>query len=88
MATPIDIQAELDRLLEENPDAKKYVTKLWYLPAGQSAPPEVTHVVAIASATSSERQLRIGCVVVPQYAALLDALLAMVATQPPPAKKV
>ena len=85
MATPIDIQAELDRLLAENPDAQQYVTKLWYLPAGTAPSADVTHVVAVASATSAERQLRIGCVVVPKYAALVDALLAMIATQPPKA---
>jgi len=78
----VDIQAQLDAWLAESPDAQKYVTKLWYVPGGTLPPADVTHTIRLASIMSAERHLTIGLVVKPQYAALLDVLLAMVATQP------
>jgi hypothetical protein len=81
--TPINIQQALDDWLAGNAAAQQYVTKLWYLPAGQPAPPDVTHRIAVTSNVSADRALTIGLVVKPQYAVMLDALLALVATQPP-----
>lgn len=78
----INVQEQLDKWLEGNLEAQKYVTKLWYIPSGSKPPADVTHVVRLASAKSVERSLNIGLVVKPQYAAMLDMLLAMVATQP------
>jgi hypothetical protein len=78
----VDVQEHLDNWLESNPGAQKYVTKLWYIPMGTPVPSDVTHVARLASAKSAERSLTVGLVVKPQYAAALDMLLAMVATQP------
>lgn len=82
-STPLDIQAKLDFWLESNPSAQKYITKLWYIPQGQKPPADVTHTVRLGSVASPERALSIGLVVKPEFALLLDALLAMAATQPP-----
>lgn len=84
MAAPIDIQAKLDELLAGNPDVQQYITKVWYVPEGQPVPPDVTQIVTVASVTSADRVLRLGVVMVPKYAALIDMLLAMVVTQPKP----
>ena len=83
---PIDIQAKLDEWLAANPDAQKYVSKLYYLPGLPGTTPlpaDVTHTIRLGSAISIERALLIGLVVLPQYAVVLDALLAMLVTQPP-----
>lgn len=79
---PVDIQARLDQWLDENTAAQKYVEKLWYIPEGEAPPPEVTHVIKLSSVASAERQLKIGLVVKPGFAQMLDALLAMLGTRP------
>lgn len=79
---PIDIQAKLDEFLASNAALQKYVTKLWYVPQGEQPPPEVTHTIRLNSVASPERSLVIGLVVKPEFALLLDTLLAMVATRP------
>lgn len=81
---PIDIQAQLDHWLASNPAAQKYVTKLWYVPAGLEPPPDVTHMIELRSQLSAERSISIGLVVVPEFAIILDGLLGLIATQPPP----
>lgn len=78
----VNIQEELDKWLAENPQAQKYVSKLWHLIPGQPVPADVTHKIALQSETSAERALAIGCVVVPEFAMFLDMLLAMIATNP------
>jgi hypothetical protein len=80
---PVDIQKTLDDWLAGNPAAQKYVSKLWYVPDGQPVPADVTHTIRLASQLSPERALTIGLVVLPEFALVLDALLAMIATQPP-----
>ena len=80
---PVDVQAKLDDWLASNPDAQKYVTKLYYLQDSTPMPEDATHVIRLASAVSQERALIIGVAVLPQYAVILDALLALLATQPP-----
>jgi hypothetical protein len=82
MAETVDVQAKLDEWLESNPAAQKYVSKLWYIPTGNPPPPEVSHTLVLRSTTSAERALTIGLVVKPEFAAMLDAILAMLATQP------
>ena len=52
---PIDVQAQLDAWLEGNEAAQKYVSKLWYLPEGEPAPPDVTHTIRLASIVAAER---------------------------------
>ena len=79
----VDIQTQLDEWLANNPDAQQYVSKLYYVPEGATPPAEVTHVLRLQSEASPERALTIGVVVVPRYAAMLDVLLALIATQPP-----
>ena len=83
LTPPIDIQAKLDEWLASNPDAQKYVSKLYYVPSGGAVPEDATHVIELYSAVAEERTITIAGVVVPQYAVMLDALLALVATQPP-----
>ena len=82
MDTPVDIQAKLDQWLESNADAQKYVTKMYYIQEGHPIPEDVTHTFALTSAQSYERHLLIGLVTVPQYGTMLDAFLALLATQP------
>lgn len=82
MPDPIDIQSELDEWLASNEAAQKYVEKLYYLEDGEVAPDDVTHTLELQSMTSDERSLEVGAVVKPQFAAFLDALLAMIATNP------
>lgn len=81
---PIDIQQLLDSFLESHPEAQQYVSKLWYLPEGTTPPLDVTHTIRLQSLTATDRAISIGLVVYPQYALMLDALLALIATQPPP----
>lgn len=83
MPTPIDIQQLLDSFLESHPEAQQYVSKLWYLPEGSVPPPDVTHQLRLHSLTAADRAISIGLVVYPQYALMLDAILALIATQPP-----
>jgi len=78
----MDIQAKLDEWLEGNAAIQKYVTKLWYIPEGEDAPSDVTHKLRLSSDTSAERALTVGLVVKPEFATVLDGLLAMIATQP------
>src|SRR4030095_2468020 len=73
---------KLDELLAGNPEAQKYVTKLYYVPESEAVPDDATHVLRFSSMLSSERALRIGIVAVPAFAAFLDAMLALLATQP------
>jgi hypothetical protein len=79
----MDIQAQLDQWLADNPAAQQYVLKLWYLHEGEPLPPGVTHTLSLSSVASLERRLGIGLVVKPEFALVLDGFLALVATQPP-----
>jgi hypothetical protein len=81
MAEPVNIQDALDNWLAENPDAQKYVSKLYYVAEGTEVPADATHKVRLSSMLSEERQLTIAAVVLPQFAAFLDMILAMIATQ-------
>lgn len=83
MAEPLDVQQKLDDWLAEHPDVQKYVSKLWYIPEGSEAPPECTHKLRLSSLLSPERALTVGIVVVGEFAVFVDAILAMIATQPP-----
>jgi len=78
----MDIQKQLDQWLASNPTAQQFVTKLWYIREGQPVPADVTHTLRLQSTSSLERHLLIGLVVKPQYAALVDMLLAIIGTQP------
>lgn len=78
----MDIQAKLDEWLASNPEAQKYVSKLYHVPDNQPVPTDATHVLRFGSAQASERALRIAAVCVPEFAVFLDMLLAMIATQP------
>jgi hypothetical protein len=80
----MDIQQKLDEWLAANPDAQQYVSQLYYVPEMARLPEDATHVVRLASAPAPERQVTIAAVVVPKYAVVVDLLLAMVATTPPP----
>lgn len=77
----MDIQAQLDQWLASSPEAQQYITKAWYVPDGTAPPADVTQTLTIRSPHSPERHLMIGLVVKPQYAVMVDAILAMVATQ-------
>jgi hypothetical protein len=79
---PIDIQAQLDKWLEGNPEAQKYVTKLWYVPEGQQAPTECTHKIRLNSVSAQERALSVGVVATKEFALFLDMVLSMIATNP------
>jgi hypothetical protein len=82
---PVNIQQELDAWLAEHPDAQKYIEKLWYLDEDHEPALGVTHLLELRSATSPERALLIGVEAVPSFAVVLEALLALVSTQPPAA---
>lgn len=77
----MDIQTKLDEWLANNPEAQKYVSKLYYVPEGQQAPPDATHKIRLNSQKAHERALNIALVAIPPYSAYLDMLLALVATQ-------
>lgn len=79
----MDIQKKLDEWLASNPEAQKYVNKLWFVPDGGEVPEDATHTFRVQSVQSEERKLVIAADVVPEYAVFLDMLLSMVATQPP-----
>lgn len=81
----MDIQTQLDEWLANNPDAQKYITALYYVPDGGTIPATATHVLRLNSATSLDRALTVALDVKPEFAVMLDALLAMIATAPPPA---
>lgn len=76
-----DIQARLDQLLADNPQAQKYIAKLYYVPGGSKPPADTTHTLTLGSQLSVERHLMIGIVVKLPYSALVEALLALVGTQ-------
>jgi hypothetical protein len=76
------VQEWLDQLLEENSDWQQYIEKLTYLPEGSAVPDGTTQILAITSAKTTERQLVVACELVPQYAAYMEALLALIATSP------
>jgi hypothetical protein len=78
----MDIQQRLDDWLASNPEAQKYVEKLYYVPEGEVPPADATHRMRLTSMQSAERALTIAAVVKPEFAVFLDALLAMIATQP------
>ena len=78
----MDIQQRLDDWLASNPEAQKCVTKLYYVPEGEAPPADATHTLRLGSVQSAERHLTIALVVKPEFAVFLDALLAMIATQP------
>jgi hypothetical protein len=77
----IDIQEKLDEKLEENPEAQKYVSKLYYIPGTTTPSPDVTHVAIVSSMQSRERTFRMGVVAVPAFAVVLDSILALISTQ-------
>ena len=54
----------------------------YYVPEGEVPPADATHILRLTSMQSPERALRVAVVVKPGFAAFLDALLAMIATQP------
>lgn len=83
MALPIDIQQRLDDWLEEEPEAQKYLDKIYYVPFGMPVPYDATHTLQLQSVASDERSLTVALVVKPQFAVFLDMLLSMLATQPP-----
>ena len=78
----MDIQAQLDELLAQNPDLQQYVTKLWYVPDGAPVPADVTHTLVLRSQTAAERHVTVGAVCTPKGVALLELFLALAATQP------
>jgi hypothetical protein len=79
----MDVQKWLDDKLAANAEAQKYVSKVWFIPVGQPTPDDVTHVLTLRSASSPFlRELTIGLVVKPEFVVALDAILAMVTTQP------
>jgi hypothetical protein len=82
VAETVDIQKKLDDWLANNPSAQKYVSKLYYVRSGDDVPDDATQTVTVASAQADARALQIAAVCLPEFAAFLDMLLALVATQP------
>ena len=78
----MDIQQKLDELLAQNTEAQKYIEKLWYIPPGESMPPEVTQTIKLSSASAPmQREITVGMVVKAPYSMALEAVLATAATQ-------
>jgi hypothetical protein len=80
----MDIQKFLDEWLDGNAQVSQYVTAVYYLDEGETIPPDVTHVVSLASKASLDRTFRVGLAVIPRYAFMVDAMLALIATSPQP----
>jgi hypothetical protein len=80
----MDIQQLLDDWLASHPEYQRYILALYYQPPGAPTPEDATHTLTVASVRSDARDFTIAVALAPQYAAMAEALLALLATSPPP----
>jgi hypothetical protein len=80
----MDIQQKLDEILADNPDLQKYIAAWYYVPDGATPPRDVSHLIRVTSTTTAARHASIGIVATPAAGAILEAILALIATQPIP----
>lgn len=79
----MNIQQRLDDWLEQNPEFQKYVERLYYVAPGTTPPADTTHQMTLASTRSAAREITVAAKVLPPYDAIVESLLALVATAPP-----
>lgn len=77
----MDIQAELDKWLAANPEAQKYISKIYFVPSGTNVPADSTHAIQLYSTASPARTITLGLVLTPQAKVFVDMILSMAATQ-------
>jgi len=73
----VDVQQTLDEWLANNPEAQKYVTKIYYVPEGAAIPRAVTHLNRLTSVDHPDLDLRLGVVATARTAAIADVILAI-----------
>lgn len=74
----IDVQGTLDEWLADNPEAQKYVMKVYYVPAGADIPRATTHMVRTTSVDAPDLELRLGVVATPNTTAIANVILGLI----------
>jgi hypothetical protein len=82
----IDVQTTLDDWLASNPEAQKYVRKIYYVPDGAQIPRDVTHMNRLTSIDYPDLELRLGVVATLETAALANLILGMIERSAPDPK--
>jgi hypothetical protein len=72
-----EIQQKLDDWLASEPEAQKYVTKIWYLPDDMATPPLVSHLVRLSAQSDEDLDLRLGVQATVETAKMVNALLGL-----------
>jgi hypothetical protein len=78
LTNEIDVQGTLDTWLEGNPEAQKYVRKIYYVPEGAEIPPDVTHMNRLTSAHHLDLELRLGVVATAETTAIANVMLGLI----------
>jgi hypothetical protein len=86
LTNEIDVQGTLDTWLEQNPEAQKYVMKIYYVPAGADIPLAVTHMVRTTSVDEPDLELRLGVVATPNTTAIANVILGLIGRAAPDPK--
>ncbi len=73
----IDVQTTLDDWLASNPEAQKYVRKIYYVPDGAQIPRDVTHMNRLTSIDYPDLELRLGVVATLATATLANLILGI-----------
>lgn len=74
----IDVQETLDNWLANNPEAQKYVHKIFYVPEGANIPGAVTHMNRLTSIAHPDLELRLGVVATEETAAAANVILGLI----------
>jgi hypothetical protein len=82
----IDVQGTLDEWLADNPEAQKYVLKIYYVPAGADIPLATTHMVRTTSVDAPDLELRLGVVATPNTTAIANVILGLIGRAAPDPK--
>jgi len=73
----VDVQKTLDEWLANNPEAQKYVTKIYYLPDGAEIPRAVSHLNRLTSVDHPDLDLRLGVVATLATQAVANVILGI-----------
>jgi hypothetical protein len=74
----IDVQATLDKWLEEHPDWLEYVRAIYYVPEGATIPADVTHMNRLTSVDHPDLELRLGIVATRETTAIANVILGLI----------
>jgi hypothetical protein len=86
LTNEIDVQGTLDTWLEGNPEAQKYIRKIYYVPEGAEIPPDVTHMNRLTSAHHLDLELRLGVVATAETTAIANVILGLIGRAAPDPK--